>query len=225
MGDALEQATLISFNYFFISPPPPPPPPPPSPSTHTDLAGAAIAWRNMIVFAGGTGEAGNSDVIDIYDEAAGTWSVKRLSQPRAGLRGATVGGNYSVFVGGEWKELDSTVTIRASPHPSLLPNTGTASDVFGLYNGDNLRSNRIDYFDGTTVESNAISAGVENFALASVNSVNPSQNVNTHHMFAVGGTDNIFRDGDLVQHFCHGTEDECKGTFNTPTQGILQAAR
>ena len=66
-----------------------------------DLAGAAIAWKNMIIFAGGTCSSGNSDVIDIYNEAAGTWSVKKLSQPRAGLRGATVGGNYSVFVGGE----------------------------------------------------------------------------------------------------------------------------
>ena len=97
--------------------------------------------------------------------------------------------------------------------------------MYGRFNGENIRSNRIDYFNGSTVESNAITAAVENFALASADSVDSTNNVNSHHMFVVGGTDNIFRDGDLVQHFCHGTEADCSGLFNTPREGIFQAAR
>ena len=96
----------------------------------TDLAGAAIAWRNMVVFAGGTNSGGSSDVIDVYDEGAGSWSTERLSMPRSGLRGATVGGNYSVFVGGMWADDDRSDWILSLSYSPTFRRPMTSRHVY-----------------------------------------------------------------------------------------------
>jgi hypothetical protein len=52
-----------------------------------------------VIFAGGFGASGASNVVDIYDETTNSWTTTTLSQPRAWLAAATVGTKV-FFAGG-----------------------------------------------------------------------------------------------------------------------------
>ena len=69
------------------------------------------------------------------------------------------------------------------------------------------------------MSSNAIKLAVDDFDVAVVGSGGGANN----QMWIVAGTDNIYRDNDVIQHFCYGTHDDCSFHFNTPPDmvGIL----
>jgi hypothetical protein len=70
---------------------------------------AAVTLGTRVLFAGGMGDSGPSNVVDIYDSQTGEWQTASLSEPRQDIGPAAIGGK-AYFLGG-WTGSDSVATI------------------------------------------------------------------------------------------------------------------
>jgi len=147
-----------------------------------------------------------SDVVDIYDDATGTWSVAQLSRRRAGLAATTVNGE-AIFAGG-WDKLGGpgpllprdrvdiyheateswTTSSLSEPRYDLAATTVGSLALFGGGWADGGYSSVVDIYDSSTGQWSTASLSLPRAKLAAA-SVGP------YAIFAGGETrSTIFSD-------------------------------
>jgi hypothetical protein len=59
-----------------------------------------LSVGNLAIFAGGFGNNGDLNIMDIYNATSGTWTTSVISVPRTTLAATSVG-NLAIFAGGQ----------------------------------------------------------------------------------------------------------------------------
>ncbi|MEJ7588786.1 MAG: hypothetical protein WKI04_14615 [Ferruginibacter sp.] len=122
---------------------------------------AAAVGGNKVFFAGGdsywprdSGPVVFSNVVDIYDISANTWTRAQLSEPRADIAAATAG-NKVLFAGGYrnskvdiYDASSNSWTTALLSQPRIVSSTATLGNKVLFFTGDP-NYNRMDIYDAS----------------------------------------------------------------------------
>ena len=123
------------------------------------LAGTAVDSAGLVFFAGGyesvPGGATASDVVDVHDASAGSWSTASLSIPRVDLAAASVG-TKAFFAGGVASSHVPTAVVDVFDSATGSWSTATLSEARSQIGATTIGSKVL--FAGGTVMSNPFTA-------------------------------------------------------------------